>query len=172
MSSTDIQSVESTRTTMSRPLTIRPNSVVIVMLWGQVIEDWLDPYDLTVDDFLRDINDGWLFGFVDALATVGVSTVAVLTSRNVSSAERRTHAPTGATFWILPPTRTWRALRPLVDNPYAQHAADATNQQSIPGRLAGTLAYTILPWVSTPIRQLARTIREEHGDVLLCQDYE
>jgi glycosyltransferase involved in cell wall biosynthesis len=38
--------------------------------------------------------------------------------------------------------------------------------------LAAAGAYTLLPWVSTPIRQLARTIHEEHADVLLCQDYE
>jgi glycosyltransferase involved in cell wall biosynthesis len=148
------------------------NPVVIVVFWGQVVEDWLDPYNLTMDDMLRDISDGWLFGFIDALATVGVSTVPVLISRDVTAAHRRTHLPTGTTFWLLPPTQTWRALRRLVDNPYAQRPGDAAEGRSVPGQLAAAAAYAVLPWVSTPIRQLARTIREEHADVLLCQDYE
>jgi glycosyltransferase involved in cell wall biosynthesis len=148
------------------------NPVVMVVFWGQVVEDWLDPYNLTIDDMLRDISDGWLFGFIDALATVGASTVPVLISRDVTTAQRRTHLPTGTTFWLLPPTQTWRALRRLVDNPYAQRPADAATDRSVPGQLAAGAAYTVLPWVSTPIRQLARTIREEHAEVLLCQDYE
>src|SRR5213082_657037 len=160
------------RSIVSDVVSSPPNPVVIMLFWGQVVEDWLDPYNLTIDDMLREINDGWLFGYIDALATVGVSTVPVLISRDVTTSQRRTHLPTGATFWLLPPTQTWRALRRLVDNPYAQRVADAAKDRSAPAQLAAAGAYTILPWVSTPIRQLAHIIREEHANVLLCQDYE
>jgi len=46
------------RSIVSDVVSSPPNPVVIMLFWGQVVEDWLDPYNLTIDDMLREINDG------------------------------------------------------------------------------------------------------------------
>ena len=48
-----------------------PRHVAIVP-WGDVVEDFLDPIGRTLDDFAHGITGGWLWGYVQALATQGV----------------------------------------------------------------------------------------------------
>src|SRR4051794_18624753 len=108
--------------------------VVALLPWGEVIEDFLDSIGITVDEFLERYDGTWMFGFVDALARGGATTVIVWPSRAVRKPERRVHGPSGATVWLLPPTRTWRMLRRSVDEPYAYRARDAAPTRSVPQR--------------------------------------
>jgi starch synthase len=146
--------------------------VVVLLPWGQVIEDYLDTIGIGIDDFVDAMDGGWMFGYVDALATAGIATSIVWPSRSVTGPQRRTHARTGAPVWFVPPTRTWRWLRRAVDDPYAPHLADAASRRSQPRRAAAALAHTLLPWTATPLRAIKRVLRTEHADILLCQDYE
>jgi len=145
---------------------------VVLLPWGQVIEDYLDTIGIGIDDFVDALDGGWMFGFIDALATAGIETTIVWPSRSVSQPQRRTHARTGAPVWFIPPTRTWRWLRRAVDDPYARHPADAAPRRPRPRRAIAAVAHTLLPWTATPLRAIARILRTEHANVLLCQDYE
>jgi glycosyltransferase involved in cell wall biosynthesis len=146
--------------------------VVVLLPWGQVIEDYLDTIGIGIDDFVDAMDGGWMFGYIDALATAGIATTIVWPSRTVSAPQRRTHARTGAPVWFIPPTRTWRWLRRAVDDAYASHPADAAPRRSRPLRAIATIAHTLLPWTATPLRAIVRVLRAEHANVLLCQDYE
>ena len=88
---------------------------VALLPWGDIYEDYLDGIGVSLDEFCKEMSGGYLFGYVDALERVGVRTVLVLWSRNVSHPERRIHVPTGATVWALPPTRAYLAARRLTD---------------------------------------------------------
>src|SRR5262245_23576008 len=121
--------------------------MVALLPWGQVIEDYLDTIGMEPNDFVHSLDGGWMFGFVDALATAGIATTIVWPSRAVRRPERHVHHRTGAPVWFIPPTRTWRLLRRAVDDPYARHPADAAPKRSRAARAAASVAHTALPWV-------------------------
>jgi starch synthase len=121
--------------------------VVAILPWGEVIEDFLDGIDLTLDDFLETMSGGWLFGYVEALRRAGVDSVIVCTSTSVERRTRRTHAPTGAPVWLLPAGSALRRMR------------------SIPA------AKRFTPWLATPPRGLAAVLRAEGVGAVLCQEY-
>jgi starch synthase len=146
--------------------------VVALLPWGQVIEDYLDAIGLDLEGFLHELDGGWMFGYIDALAAQGIATAIVWPSRRVRKPQRRVHVRTGAPVWFIPPTRTWRLLRRAVDDPYARHPAGAAPERALPRRLLAAAAHVVLPWVATPVRALSRVLRAEHTSVLLCQEYE
>jgi glycosyltransferase involved in cell wall biosynthesis len=121
--------------------------VVAILPWGEVIEDFLDGIDLTLDDFLETMSGGWLFGYVEALRRTGVGSVIVCTTTAVDRPTRRTHEPTGAPVWLLPAGRALRRLRT---------------------RPAGK---RVTPWLATPPRALASVLRREAVGAVLCQEY-
>jgi len=137
---------------------------VALLPWGDVYEDYLDGIGISLDEFCTKMSGGYLFGYVDALARVGVRTVLVLWSRNVSQPERRVHVHTGATVWALPPTRAYLASRRLSD------WLDASS-----GPLAARLrrpARFLAGYSATTPRVLTRVLREENCSALLVQEYE
>jgi glycosyltransferase involved in cell wall biosynthesis len=129
--------------------------------WGDVYEDYLDWIGVSLDEFCTEMSGGYLFGYVDSLERVGVRTVLIIWSRNVNHPQRRVHVPTGATVWVLPPTRAHLAARRLSER------LDA-NVEGWTQRAARIVAsYT----AATP-RVLARVLREEGCSALLIQEYE
>ena len=137
---------------------------VALLPWGDVYEDYLDGIGVSLDEFCTEMSGGYLFGYVDALERVGVSTVLVLWSRNVSHPERRIHVPTGATVWALPPTRAYLTARRLTEL-VGESGGPWIRRLERPARfLAGYCA-------TTP-RVLARVLREEGCSAMLVQEYE
>jgi glycosyltransferase involved in cell wall biosynthesis len=137
---------------------------VALLPWGDVYEDYLDAIGVSLDGFCTQMSGGYLFGYVDALERVGVRTVLVIWSRNVSKPERRMHVPTGATVWVLPPTRAHLTARRLYERLDAT-GGRWTRRLERPARLlAGYSAVTP--------RVLARVLREERCSALLVQEYE
>jgi glycosyltransferase involved in cell wall biosynthesis len=137
---------------------------VALLPWGDVYEDYLDGIGVSLDEFCTEMSGGYLFGYVDALERVGVRTVLVLWSRNVSHPERRIHVPTGATVWALPPTRAYLAARRLADSLDAIGSTSAKRLERPVRLLAGYLA-------TTP-RVFGRVLREEGCSAVLVQEYE
>jgi starch synthase len=138
------------------------SATVALIPWGDIFEDWLDPLGVTLESFRTAMTGSWIFGYVDALATAGVSTVITCITARVRSPMKTTHIPTGARLWFLPSTRTARALRG------APRHLDFPVVNAVTRRLAQQGA----PYLATPLRELRRVLRAENADVLLCQDYE
>jgi hypothetical protein len=40
---------------------------VVILPWGNDIEDFLDPIGLSLEQFCGEMTGGWLFGFSEAL---------------------------------------------------------------------------------------------------------
>lgn len=86
---------------------------IAIFPWGEVIEDYLEPLGLGLDDFARRMSGGWLFGYVAALQQAGWRPVIVGASGAVAQVTRLEHAPTGTPLWFAPGRRTGGgALRP------------------------------------------------------------
>jgi len=74
----------------------------------------------------------------------------------VDSPVRLTHADTGATVWILPSPRLHRRLRNAQRRFFPESEA-----------LVGVASYA-----ATPLRAVARILRQERCDAIMCQEYE
>src|SRR6185437_9457950 len=118
------------------------------------------------------MSSGWLFGYVDAPKSAGVRPVLIVVSSGVDRPQRRRHAATGATMWILPSPTVYRRLRLSNLEPYAFDWREALALRREVGRVRAVASWVVCPWVSTPMRSLARVLRVEGCDILICQEYE
>lgn len=149
-----------------------PRSTVALLPWGDLLEDFLDAIGLTVDAFLEEMSGGWLFGYVDALATADVATVLVCVTAQVDAPVRRVHRPTGAPVWLLPASPAYRWARRRLATPYAWDGAAArAGLRGVPAATASGLRH-VAPYLSTPPRALAAALRRERCTALLSQEYE
>lgn len=143
-----------------------------VLPWGDLIEDFLDPIGLSIDAFVEEMTGGWLFGYLDALATAGVESVLVCVTATVAEPARRIHRPSGVPLWLLPASRVYRWIRRRLPEPYAWSRAAATAGLAGPRALtAGGLRH-VAPYLSTPVRALSAVLRRERCSAILCQEYE
>ena len=134
---------------------------VALLHWGDLIEDFLEPIGLSFEDFRDGMTGGWMFGYVDALQRAGVETVVFCITAEVGRPEKHRHRDTGAEIWRLPASRAYLALR--------RHAMGTSKpQRGLQERVARQLA----PYLATPLRSVARILREERCRAVLCQDYE
>jgi glycosyltransferase involved in cell wall biosynthesis len=145
---------------------------VVLLPWGDVVEDFLDPLGIGLEGLRDEMSGGWLFGVIDALAMAGVEPSLVVVSRSVSEAVRWRHRPTGAPLIVLPATRAYRALSRTVADPYGWTAADSARTSGALGRLAAQPGRQLAPYLATPMRALGRELRRMRADALVCQEYE
>ena len=145
---------------------------VAILPWGDLIEDFLDPIGLTVDDFVEEMTGGWLFGYVDALATAGIDSMLVCMTATVHEPVRRIHRPSGVPIWLLPPTRSYRRVRRRLPDPYAWNRTTATTGLVGARALAAAGLRHVAPYLSTPVRTLSSVLRRERCTAILCQEYE
>lgn len=141
---------------MSFPVGASPAAPVALLPWGDVIEDFLDPLDVSLDGFCREMTGGWLFGYVEALKRAGLRTVVFCVSARVEEPVRRTHEGTGATVCFLPAPKAYDFLRPVLERCGTE----------------GGLLDLMGSYLATPIRELARELQREGCKTLLCQEYE
>lgn len=140
--------------------------------WTPLVEDYLDPLGTSVESFCRDTVGGWMFGTIDALRRAGAASVLYVVSARVAQVERHRHGPTGATVCVLPAPTLYRRARRTILNPYADTVVDAAGFLPPHRRLGVALQ---LPWMeamATPLATLAREMRRDRCDALLCQEYE
>ncbi|HEV7524125.1 MAG TPA: glycosyltransferase [Acidimicrobiia bacterium] len=146
---------------------------VAMLPWGDVVEDYIDPLGLSLDDYAERLSGGWLFGFAEAFATAGVDTVIVCWSRAVTRPTRRIHAPTGAVLWFLPPSRLYLLARSRLADVYAWSLRDAIGSgRGRSSLVTGAIARSVAPFLTATPRRLARVLRAEACDALVCQEYE
>lgn len=148
------------------------NPTLAIIPWGDVVEDYIGPIGLSIDDYAERLSGGWLFGFAEALRHVGADTVIVCWSRSVTRPTRRIHLPTGSTLWILPVSLAYSAARALLRDPYAWSRREALVDRPGISFVSGGIARTAAPYLSTTPVVLARILRREACRAILCQEYE
>ncbi|HWE10570.1 MAG TPA: glycosyltransferase family 4 protein [Solirubrobacteraceae bacterium] len=145
---------------------------IALLPWGDVIEDFLDPLGLGLENLRDEMTGGWMFGYIEALARTGVETALIVVSRSVSRPTRWRHRPTGAPLIVLPEPRVSRLLRRTLVDPYGWTVEDSAGSAGIRSRLAAQPGRQLAPYSATPVRALGRELRSMRAAALLCQEYE
>lgn len=140
--------------------------------WSQLIEDYLDNIGVSFDSFCEEMSGGWMFGYISALRSAGVRTVLFCVSARVNEPVRRRHRATGATICVLPATSIYRVLRRRVLNPYASTVEEAVGEMRGAKRAWWVAMKDLISYFSTPPIHLARELRREQCEAILCQEYE
>ena len=126
------------------------NGPVAIVVWGDVIEDYLRYLGLAFDELVERSSGGWLFGYVGALATQGVESIVVYLSSRFDDEVRLVHTASGASVVGLPTSPAFRSSR------------------AFRNRLTDAAA----PYLEPPVVRLARLLRRERCSALICQEYE
>jgi glycosyltransferase involved in cell wall biosynthesis len=119
-------------------------------------EDFYDTLDISLEAFLDHVNGGGMFNYVEALRSAGIQTVLFFGSAHVSEPLRFRHRPTGTPVCLFPSPRLHQKL---------QGARD----RYLPG---SRVMRSVLSYGSIPPRLLARELRRERCEAILCQEYE
>ncbi len=146
--------------------------LVAILPWGFAIEDFLDPNGLTLDTFCRSFRGSWMFSYADALRTADVETIFVCFSRALKTVTRRVHEPTGARVLFLPLPSVYRTVAREARNPYGRTVRQMFGHKALPATALLAPVKELLPYLSTPVRLLARELRREGVASVLCQEYE
>lgn len=146
------------RSTARRP-------TVALLPWGDVFHDFLDRLGVSFEQLRDEFTGSWMFGYAAALATAGVRTVVVCPTSRVRERVEAVHGPTGADLVLLPTPRAHAFLRS-----HALHGRLDGRRE--PRVLARAAAAHVAPYLGTPPIALARLLRREDCDALLCQEYE
>ncbi|WP_239491512.1 glycosyltransferase family 4 protein [Luteitalea sp. TBR-22] len=139
--------------------------------WTHLVEDFLDPLGVSLDAFCNEMTGGWMFGYVAALAAVGVETTLLCYSRDVASPTVRVHRPTGARIRVLPAPAAYRATRRVILDPYAPTLVTARPPTGM-RRTWYRALHAAAPYLATPLRATARALREDRCLAILCQEHE
>ncbi len=148
----------------------RPIRRVALLPWGDVIEDFLAGLGMTFSQFCEEMTGGWLFGYVEALRRARIEAVIVCVSSEVDVVTRRTHRPTGAPVCVLPAPAAYRRLRRHMRDPLATTADETFGRLRVP--LLASALKDVASYLATPPRLLARALRSEGCEGILCQEYE
>jgi glycosyltransferase involved in cell wall biosynthesis len=92
----------------------RTPPAIAIFPWGEVIEEFLDPLELDLDDFVSQMTGGWLFGYVLALQGQGWRPIIVCAPVWVAPARRsRRDAHDSLRCieqWLRSPARDFRSV--------------------------------------------------------------
>jgi glycosyltransferase involved in cell wall biosynthesis len=124
----------------------RTPPAIAIFPWGEVIEEFLDPLELDLDDFVSQMTGGWLFGYVLALQGQGWRPIIVCASERVNALTRLEHAGTGAPVWVAPARRSRR------------DAHDSLR--------------CIEQWLRSPARDFRSVLTKERCVAIIAQEYE
>ena len=136
-------------------------SIVALLPWGDLIEDFLDSIGVSFQSFCEEMSGGWLFGYIDALRIVGIRTVVFCVSARVEKTTRYTHVPTGATICVLPASGIYLRIRRRMVNPHGWTMQDMFGRVRGIRRWFYTMLKPLTPYLSTPPLTLAREMRYE-----------
>lgn len=145
---------------------------IALLHWGDLIEDFLDTIGVSFEAFCNEMTGGWMFGYIEALKLVDVRTVLFCISARVTEPTRYSHKPTGTTICVLPAPKIYHVARCHIPNPYAWNLNEAIGEIYGVRRILLAILKDILPYLATPLVRLARELRREGCQVILCQEYE
>jgi len=145
---------------------------IALLHWGDLIEDFLDTIGVSFEAFCNEMTGGWLFGYIEALQLMGVQTVLFCISARVTEPTRYTHKPTGATICVLPAPSIHHVTRRQMLNPYGGPLEEVFGESHGVRRHLLAILRDISPYLATPLGRLARELRREGCQAILCQEYE
>ncbi|HEY9675151.1 MAG TPA: glycosyltransferase family 4 protein [Waterburya sp.] len=167
----------------------RSQPTIALLPFPDLFEDFFDTIGLSLESFGNELTGGWMFNYIDALQLAGVRTVLFFISARVSQTTQFVHAPTGAMVCVLPAPKIYRAYRAvrhqverlvpsLKGSSSDVCSAGSTNTPSPQSpRRSPQIAFksgvkSLGSYLSTPLRLLARELRQQECDAILCQEYE
>jgi glycosyltransferase involved in cell wall biosynthesis len=145
---------------------------VALLLWGNVIEDFLDRIGLSLDDFCQRVTGGWLFGYIEALRSAGWESVLFLVSRGSDAPARLRHAPSGTPICVLRAGKAYNSVAQGMIDPYGGSVERVFGRVSKLRRLDRFARKEAAPYLATPLGALARNLRREGCTAILTQEYE
>lgn len=158
--------------------TIKPPTIALLHCYD-LIEDFLDTIGVSLETFSSEFTGSWMFGYINALKSVGVKTVLFCISARVTETSRFTHVPTGATICILPASKLYRAYRSVrskrrkslnLDEEFSPASSDHDTRPSLLTPFKNAVS-SLGTYLSTPLGLLAREIQREGCEAILCQEY-
>jgi glycosyltransferase involved in cell wall biosynthesis len=139
----------------------RTSPRVAILNSQDLIDDWIDHLGVSLDELRDELVGSWLFDYPRALSRAGVETILIFFTRHVGKPRRTVHAPSGAVLWLLPPPRAYSGLHRVMTS---LGMRDRWLPQAILRHLG--------PYTATPPIALARVLRAEGCDAIICQEYE
>ena len=133
-----------------------PPLTIALLSGADRFEDFFDKIGVSLETFRDEFTGGWLFNYVQALRLAGVRTVLLFTSARVQDTIHFTHVESGASVWVLPSPRFHQKVRNVQRRFFPESRT-----------LVATASY-----LATPLRALARVLRHERCNAILCQEYE
>jgi len=124
----------------------RSSRVVALFPWGDVVEEFLEPIGLRLEDFVERMTGGWLFGYAAALQLAGHTPVIVCASEHTDRIACHRHAATGTPIWVVPGKRVRKG--------------------------GSNAAYSVRRWRATPLAAFRDVLKSAGCDVILAQEYE
>ncbi|WP_089128832.1 glycosyltransferase family 4 protein [Tolypothrix sp. NIES-4075] len=150
----------------------QPQPTLALLHWGDLIEDFLDTIGVSFEAFCNEMTGGWMFGYIDALKLAGVRTVLFCISARVTEPQRYTHKPTGATICVLPAPKIYQVVRRPMLNAYGCTVKDVFGDVGGVRRYWCAVLKEVVHHLATPLGLLARELRREGCQAILCQEYE
>jgi hypothetical protein len=129
---------------------------VALVAGGERFEDFFDKIGVSLETFRDEFTGGWLFNYVRALGLCGVRTVLLFTSARVDAPVHFVHADSGVPVWVVPAPRLPQRIRRV-------------QQRYLP---SSDLLVAAASYCATPLWSMARILRQEQCDAILCQEYE
>lgn len=166
----------------SLPVSNLPQPTIALLPCCDIFEDFFDTIGVSLEMFCNELTGGWMFNYIDALQLAGVRTVLFFFSSRVSETVRFKHLPTGATVCVLPSPKIYRAYRAIrrsaVDVSGGKLKGNVSDVQTHNTQRRSQLEAfkdgikSLGSYLSTPLGLLAKELRCEGCDAILCQDYE
>ena len=150
-----------------------PLKSIALLPWGDLFdEDFLDTLGVSFEAFRDEFRGSWMFGWIDALRRAGVEPTTFWFSARTPSPLRFTHKPTGSKMCVLPIAPSYRMIRRRTVKPYAATVDEMFGPVRRGSRVLFSLLKQVAPYLSTPPLRLAREIRREGCQAILCQQYD
>lgn len=147
-----------------------------------LIDDFLDHIKISLENYCNEFVGSWVFGYVNALQKAGVRPVLFCISARVTQTTRFTHRPTGARICVIPASKSYLAYRGIRRSILSLYgAAEGQTFQDIqdtdvlrrsPLTSLKDSVKSIGTYLSTPFSSLARELKREGCQAILCQEYE
>lgn len=149
-----------------------PEPTIALLPWGDLIEDFLDTIGVSIEGFCNEMSGGWMFGYVEALRRAGVRTVIFCISARVTEPVRYIHRVTGTPIYVLPTTKLYSPIRNRMVDPCGWEVSDMFGDVRGLRHLLFAVLKDMASYVATPLGLLARELRREGCQAILCQEYE
>ncbi|MBW4651843.1 MAG: glycosyltransferase family 4 protein [Kaiparowitsia implicata GSE-PSE-MK54-09C] len=145
-----------------------------------VIEDFASTLGMSVEQYCTEFSCNYMFGYANALKTVGVRTVIFYISATVSKPTTYINTATGVPIRVLPVPKVYKLHRLVrsnrramlqVEGEFSSNSQQSSTSLSLLSSLKRIINSTGT-YLSTPLRLLAKEMRQANCQALLCQSYE